>query len=179
MNHQYSQIGIKSHTAHWALGRLDFESKDTHTHMHRHTHTQSDDRWKDIEIKRACKTRKQGNSRWREDDREHVEDDTVPCILGILGYWTRTDQQTDQRTHCVSQRESTSIMKDGWCQPVLRCGNRCDIHTERREMGFLSPHRHLRGSWISDCAAVGSGWSDWTIPNKWRARFLYLLSVLF
>lgn len=45
MSHQYSQIGIKSHTAHWALGRLDGDLKArTHTHMHIHTYTESSDR---------------------------------------------------------------------------------------------------------------------------------------
>lgn len=112
MNYQYSQIGIKSHTAHWALGRLDLGLNKENTHVH--IHTRWKDRWKWIKTTEPCKTRQMNNIDWRTShpERKAQTNRRLPCAMctGQTGntssYWTKDSSKywEEETAMCVKGR---------------------------------------------------------------------------
>lgn len=89
MNHQYSQIGIKSHIAHWALRAVDCKEQGRaytyHTHLHVHDWKRGDiHAHVEWQTERQSSTKLENNIRASKRCRHPVSSNVT---LGRLAYW--------------------------------------------------------------------------------------------
>lgn len=122
MNSQYSQIGIKSHTTHWALGRLDLQIKDTHTHTNARTNTHWKDRWETLKYPSGpCKSKKKNQNIKRRTP--HPTRKAANCNrwvqwavrmrqTGTTTIKPRAAQQTVENKRVSQQARATGVITD-------------------------------------------------------------------